>query len=111
MTLKSISAQNYRKLELEEGLMLDPLNIFVGANNSGKSNLISILRFLQEALTHSPGDDQRGITAFEAAMANFGGSRIADVSLTKPVVVEFAFLLQVNPGQKSCLLSEIRCPR
>jgi predicted ATPase len=82
-----IHARNYRNLILEESLTLTSLNIFVGANGSGKSNLIRILRFLQDAITGAP-DERRGVTRFENAMARFGSGRILDVSLDFPAFVE-----------------------
>ncbi|WP_395139651.1 AAA family ATPase [Armatimonas sp.] len=84
-----IHARNYRNLVLEESLMLSSLNVFVGANGSGKSNLIRILRFLQDAITGAP-DERRGVTRFENAMARFGSGRILDVSLERPAFVELS---------------------
>ncbi len=74
---------------LEESLTLSSLNVFVGANGSGKSNLIRILRFLQDAITGAP-DERRGVTRFENAMARFGSGRILDVSLERPAFVELS---------------------
>ena len=84
-----IHARNYRNLVLEESLTLSSLNVFVGANGSGKSNLIRILRFLQDAITGAP-DERRGVTRFENAMARFGSGRILDVSLERPAFVELS---------------------
>ncbi|WP_309713568.1 AAA family ATPase, partial [Armatimonas sp.] len=81
--IKKIHAWNYRNLVIPTGLLLGSLNIFVGANGSGKSNLIRILRFLQDAVTGTP-DERRGVTRFESAMARFGSGRILDVSLERP---------------------------
>lgn len=42
--LNSIKTQNYKKLVGE--IKLNKLNIFIGSNGSGKSNLINYIQFL-----------------------------------------------------------------
>lgn len=45
--IKSFSAQNYRNLSVDE-LALCPVNVFIGPNNSGKSNLIDAISFFPD---------------------------------------------------------------
>lgn len=86
--ISRIELKNYRNLDLENGLSLDNLNIFVGSNGSGKSNLIRIFKFLQDGLIGVP-DPKRGISSYESAVADFGSGRILDATIEKPAVVWF----------------------
>lgn len=49
--LKSISIQHFRSVE-NANIDLDEVTVFVGANGSGKSNLVDALRFLRDAVTN-----------------------------------------------------------
>lgn len=84
--LEKIQLTNYRNLDLGEGLTFKPLTVFVGANGSGKTNLIKVLRFLQDAWVKQP-DEIRGITRFENAVANWGAGKILDKRLSLPATV------------------------
>lgn len=46
-TLESINIQGFKSIR-DQTLELDRLNIFIGANGSGKSNLIGVFKFLRE---------------------------------------------------------------
>ena len=65
--LRFLITKNYKNLSLEQVVELQKLNIFIGANNSGKSNFISCLKFLKSSLTKIP-DENRGVSSFEDAM-------------------------------------------
>ena len=84
--LEKITLKNYRNLHLDQGLDFDPLTIFVGPNGSGKTNLLRVLRFLQDAWI-SMEDERRGVSRFESAMTRWGAGRILDKSLDPPAVV------------------------
>ncbi|MFN9172997.1 MAG: AAA family ATPase, partial [Synechocystis sp.] len=47
--LSYIYTKNYKNLSFDKPLPLKALNIFIGANGSGKSNIIKSLKFLSEA--------------------------------------------------------------
>ena len=49
MKLSKLKAQNYRSLR-EEGIEFGDLNLFIGANASGKSTVLDALRFLHEGV-------------------------------------------------------------
>ncbi|YAF96379.1 MAG: AAA family ATPase [Nodularia sp. CChRGM 3473] len=49
--LRFLSTKNYKNLSLDKVIELQKLNIFIGANGSGKSNFISCLKFLKDSLT------------------------------------------------------------
>ena len=48
--LKTIQATGYRNLEMTNPFELDNLNILIGANGVGKSNLLEMIEFLPNAL-------------------------------------------------------------
>jgi predicted ATPase len=66
--IKRIKVQNFLSLKDVE-LDLRERNVFVGANMSGKSNLIECLKFLQEAVVRN----KPGTMALQLAFANRGG--------------------------------------
>jgi predicted ATPase len=84
--IEKLTLQNYRNLHTGTGLTFDPLTIFVGPNGSGKTNLIRVLRFLQDAWINAE-DDRRGVSRFESAIARWGSGRILDKSVDTPSVV------------------------
>lgn len=88
--LKKLTTQNYKNLQLTEGLPLTSLNIFIGPNGSGKSNLTGVLQFLRGSLT-IPNDQARGRTGFEDAIFQLGGPNILDGTLDSPANVSFEF--------------------
>jgi len=45
--LESLSVENFKSIRRQK-LQLEPLNVFIGGNGSGKSNLIEVFRFLRE---------------------------------------------------------------
>ncbi|HEC83619.1 MAG: hypothetical protein DRR08_16370 [Candidatus Parabeggiatoa sp. nov. 2] len=52
--LKTIQARGYRNIEMPHPFELDNLNIMIGANGAGKSNLLEMIEFLPDALWQSP---------------------------------------------------------
>lgn len=51
-TLEKLTIRNYKSIR-DETLELGRLNIFIGGNGVGKSNLISVFRFLREIVTQN----------------------------------------------------------
>jgi predicted ATPase len=47
--LTSITAQNFKSFGEEQTIPLQPITVLVGPNNSGKSNLVSLARFVRNA--------------------------------------------------------------
>ena len=90
-SVSKLVAKNYKNIHLEEGIDLGPLNVFIGANGSGKTNVISLYRFLQECLVGSVVDTQRGQTSFEDAVFKLGGSRILDGTVSAPATVKVEY--------------------
>jgi predicted ATPase len=46
-TLQTLKVSNFKSIRAQE-LQLHPLNVFIGGNGSGKSNLVGVFRFLKE---------------------------------------------------------------
>jgi predicted ATPase len=46
-TLETLTIRNFKSIR-EQTLKLGPLNVFIGGNGSGKSNMIEVFRFLRE---------------------------------------------------------------
>lgn len=84
--LSFVRLKNYKNLELSDRLNLHNLNIWIGANGSGKSNLLSCLEFLKDCLTSIP-DENRGVTAFEDAVAKIGRDQMLDSSVVSPAKI------------------------
>jgi predicted ATPase len=93
-----LSTKNYKNLFLDEVFVLKKLNIFIGANGSGKSNFISCLKFLKDSLTTIP-DESRGVSSFEDAISKIGGDRILDVSVESPAIVRFLYCFSQISGK------------
>ncbi len=93
--VSKVAATNFKNLRLQDGIDLGDLTIFIGSNGSGKSNLVSLLRFLQQSISGSTLDDQRGQTIFEDAIFELGGDRILDGFQDSParVGIEYRFRL------------------
>jgi predicted ATPase len=51
-TLQRLKVTNFKSIR-EQELILRPLNVFIGGNGSGKSNLIGVFRFLKEIVGQS----------------------------------------------------------
>ena len=51
-TLQRIKIRNFKSIR-EQELRLQPLNIFIGGNGSGKSNLIQVFHFLKEIVNQN----------------------------------------------------------
>lgn len=49
--LTSITLQNFKSFGEEQTIPLEPITVLVGPNNSGKSNLVSLARFIRNAAT------------------------------------------------------------
>lgn len=88
--ISKITTKNYRNLVNEDGVVLNNLNILIGSNGSGKSNLVAILEFFKNCLTLSSDLESRGITAFENAQSKLGYN-ILDAFIDKPATVDFIF--------------------
>jgi recombinational DNA repair ATPase RecF len=64
--LQQIFTEKYRNLDLSRAIDLSNINIFVGSNGSGKTNLIDLITFIRDALT-LPDSEAMGISKLEKA--------------------------------------------
>jgi len=51
-TLEKLTIKNFKSIR-EQTLALGPLNVFIGGNGAGKSNLIEVFRFLREIVNQN----------------------------------------------------------
>lgn len=92
-SLSRIATTNFKNLQLEDGIDFGDLTVLIGSNGSGKSNLVSLLRFLNQSIAGSVTDGQRGQTIFEDAIFGLGGAMILDGFRKTPahVGIEYSF--------------------
>jgi predicted ATPase len=110
VSVSKVTTKNYKNIRLEEGLDWGALTVLIGANGSGKSNVISLFQFLQESVAGAGTDDQRGRTNFEDAVSRLGGARILDGTISAPanVNVEYQF---ASESKETTLGIELLVPR
>lgn len=104
--LKKVTTQNYKNLSLEDGLELGPLNILVGPNGSGKSNFIAMIQFFK--MLFGPQSLRPGVTEFELATHQLGGSKILDSSLASPNSVSFQVEYHNRPTERGQQLIKLQ---
>ncbi len=89
-SIQKIILKNYKNLLIKETLELHQLNVFIGPNCCGKSNLIGILKFLKDSVTARVETDI-GLTGLEVAIDKLGTSKILNSKITRPARVQFQF--------------------
>ncbi|MDM8560875.1 AAA family ATPase [Candidatus Parabeggiatoa sp. HSG14] len=100
LQIEKLTTQNYKNLRINEGIQLKQLNILIGANGSGKTNLIRVLNFLKNCVTAV--DDNRGMTAYEQAVINqLGGSKLLDGNIALPSNAAYTFKFSPSDIMKS----------
>lgn len=86
MYIKNISIKNFKSIEAEE-IEFRPLTMIVGANASGKSNIINVFRFIENIMTDG----------LENAVALQGGIQyISNANLPKGEKIEISFTIDVS---------------
>jgi len=91
LRISGLCTKNYKNIFMKDnGVSFNNLNIFIGSNGSGKSNLINIFRFLSDSIDDVSAED-RGVTSFDDAVSALGGERMLDFTLKRPANVEFQF--------------------
>ncbi len=89
--LKTLKIKNYKNLTMGNApLELHQLNVFIGPNCCGKSNLIGIFQFLKNCVAARVEADV-GLTGLEVALDHFGGAKILDGTIARPAYVNFDF--------------------
>jgi len=89
-SLTQVTLRNYKNLLVKAPLDLHSLNLLIGPNCSGKSNLIKVFQFLKEAVT-AGSEATIGLTGLEVAIDQLGNRRILDGKLTPPATVNLEF--------------------
>jgi predicted ATPase len=78
-TLEKLTIKNFKSIQ-KQTLALGPLNIFIGGNGAGKSNLIEVFRFLREIANQNLG----GYTALKGGadtLLYFGRKRSREMEM------------------------------
>jgi predicted ATPase len=101
--LEFINCQNYKNIT--DRFDFTSLNILIGSNGSGKSNLISYLQFLKYCLTPI-SDENRGVTSFEDAVSKLGSVGMLDNYTDSParISLTYAFGDRSNDNPKHIVL-------
>jgi predicted ATPase len=89
-SLTQVTLRNYKNLLVKAPLDLHSLNLLIGPNCSGKSNLIKVFQFLKDAVT-AGSEATIGLTGLEVAIDQLGNKRILDGKLTPPATVNLEF--------------------
>lgn len=90
--IKTITLNNYKNLTVNNPVELHQLNLLIGPNCCGKSNLIGLFNFLTECVT-ARTEANSGLTGLEIAVDHLGGSKILNSKIARPANVHFAFEL------------------
>ncbi len=79
-TLETLTIRNFKSIR-DQTLKLGPLNVFVGGNGSGKSNLIEVFRFLR-AIVDKKLAEYTAIKGGADALLYFGRRESPDMSFS-----------------------------
>ncbi|OQX23907.1 MAG: ATPase [Desulfobacteraceae bacterium IS3] len=87
--VRMLQSKRFKNLYMDDGINLNDLNIFIGPNCSGKSNLISILKFLKDCIVAGSEGEQGG--KYENAVSQLGGTNILDKGINTPSDINFSY--------------------
>jgi predicted ATPase len=104
--LRKIKTTNYRNLDLSEGIEFGSLNIFVGSNGSGKTNLIDLVEFLKNAVTPS-GNEDSGTYKIEGAIWR-SRKIFLDKSVDFPAEIDIEYYFDAYDKADSLLILKLK---
>jgi predicted ATPase len=58
--IQKISVENYKSIKSLQDFELKPINVLIGANNSGKSNFLDVFAFLRDTLVDEISQEAQG---------------------------------------------------
>lgn len=75
MMIEKICINNYKSIQSLQDFELKPVNVLIGANNSGKSNFLDVFAFLRDTLMddHSQNHQDNGKAGWQGALQKRGG--------------------------------------
>ena len=73
--IEKVSIKNYKSIQSLPDFELKPVNVLIGANNSGKSNFLDVFAFLRDSLQDDISQDNHGnkATGWRGALEKRGG--------------------------------------
>jgi predicted ATPase len=77
--LETLAIRNFKSIR-DQTLKLGPLNVFIGGNGSGKSNLIEVFRFLRAIINEKLGE-YTAIKGGADALLYFGRRESPDMTI------------------------------
>lgn len=106
-TIYSIKTHHYKNLSTGNAIPLESLNILIGPNASGKSNLIQLMQFLKGCVSEGQ-DTRRSVNSFTQAELSLGGDAILDQDISTPGAVNLVYEFpDINGGQPIFLEIEL----
>lgn len=97
--IEQLRVRNYKSLE-DVTINLRPLNVFVGPNNSGKSNILDCFQFLADFVNHSAGAvHSRG--GFGALVWNGDLKRPIEIEVAGKSVIRLAGIAKFGDSGQS----------
>lgn len=100
--LISVATTRYKNLSLDQGHNLQRLNVLIGPNGSGKTNVIRLLQFLKSCVV-GPSDEGSFSTQLAYAAGILGGARMLDRSLKFPGKIGITYELVPPPDLRDRL--------
>lgn len=105
---QKISIENYKSIKSLPDFELKPVNILIGANNSGKSNFLDVFAFLRDTATLYASEEERG---WRAALTRRGGADSVAHQGTKQFRIEasskaFTYNLEFDDNARSASLRD-----
>ena len=95
-TLEKLTIKSFKSIR-EQTLALGRLNVFIGGNGAGKSNLIEVFRFLREIVNQNLAD-YTGIKGGANTLLYFG-RKLERIRMECPHFDEWLTKLEVLGGQ------------
>lgn len=91
--IKEFSCHNFRNIQAEK-LEFEKINILLGPNNSGKSNLVKAMTFFSEMLKN--GNEGNLKSAFLNAVSRTGWGHILNKQVTPGEPISFSWEIDLN---------------
>lgn len=92
--IKNFTCHNFRNVDVAN-LEFSKINVFIGPNNSGKTNFIRALTFFSSALRGISDTETNGMTSFLNAINKNGWEHLRNKDVSNDCSVEFDWKIQI----------------